>query len=209
MEELHEDLRNSVAYSGEKDLFAIGRKAMPGSVRRCGSPPARGIIQRCDCLEFSASETSTAEKATQRPSGERVKSPTRLRFIMSSKVKGRFWATAARETSRIQAMSRRRSIRGSPGQEQKSLPQGHRQGIGELGRAGVFRRHACALDRTLQREAMHPGPGAGEEHCESEDENDNDRNDGGLAGALAHWLRSALHAVDSTPGVTKRLKSLM
>ena len=55
------------------------------------------------------------------------------------------------------------------------------------------------LDITLQREAMHPGPGAGEEHGENEEDDNNDRNDGGPAGKLAHWLRPALHATDSTP----------
>ena len=59
--------------------------------------------------------------------------------------------------------------------------------------------HARVLDITSQRETMHPGPGASEEHCEGNEENDDDHNDGGLAGEPAHWLRPALHAVDSTP----------
>jgi hypothetical protein len=41
---------------------------------------------------------------------------------------------------------------------------------------------------------MHPGPGAGDEHGENEEDDNNDRNDGGFA----HWLRSALHSMDST-----------
>jgi hypothetical protein len=50
---------------------------------------ANGTIQMCGVLAFFSRSTSTALNKTHLPSGEGTGSPTRLSFIMSSKVKGR------------------------------------------------------------------------------------------------------------------------
>jgi hypothetical protein len=51
------------------------------------APPAAGTIQICGVLPLAARSTSTTLKITHLPSGETSGAPTRLSFIMSSKVK--------------------------------------------------------------------------------------------------------------------------
>ncbi len=51
-------------------------------------PPAVGTIQICGVFVLASRFTSTTLKITHLPSGETSGSPTRLSFIMSSKVKG-------------------------------------------------------------------------------------------------------------------------
>src|SRR5580765_2012598 len=51
-------------------------------------PPAVGTIHTCDVLEFASRSISATLNNTHLPSGETPGSPTRLSFIISSKVKG-------------------------------------------------------------------------------------------------------------------------
>src|SRR5271165_3449356 len=70
---------------------------------------ASGTIQMCGVFLFAARSTSTALKSTHLPSGEGTGSPTRFRFIMSSKVKGCLACeNAGRENRRTKRNIRRR-----------------------------------------------------------------------------------------------------
>src|SRR5580658_5287409 len=65
------------------------------------SPPAVGTIQMCGVFVLASRLTSTTLKITHLPSGEITGSPTRLSFIMSSKVKG---CLACANTGGVKAM---------------------------------------------------------------------------------------------------------
>src|SRR5215212_7446482 len=78
--------------SGEKR----GRSSWFGVwFNRRASPPAAGTIQRCELFVFASRSTSTASNTIHFPSGDGTGAPTRLSFIMSSNVNGRFAAVLA------------------------------------------------------------------------------------------------------------------
>src|SRR5581483_4250084 len=100
--------------SGEKR----GRSSPVGSsLIFFASPPASGTSQMCDVFLFASRSTSCAAKATHLPSGEGTGSATRLRAIMSSKVKGCLdWARQRElETADRQKITARRNRIGPPG----------------------------------------------------------------------------------------------
>ena len=130
VKELHVDLGDSVADGGEENVFAVGRKAQAvfGSLPGLGEAMRFAAGQRNDpemrILGIVGERDIDGGEGDPARSGETVKSPMRLRFIMSSKVNGRFWAKAEKEASRIVAMSKRRSIQASPERERRSLHNG-------------------------------------------------------------------------------------
>src|SRR5216684_5546820 len=70
-----------------------------------------GTIQMCGVFVLASRFTSTTLKITHLPSGETTGSPTRLSFIMSSKVKGCLaWATA-KDVKAIMANTRAKKRR--------------------------------------------------------------------------------------------------
>ena len=98
----------------------ISRSVEPGEICSPERPGAavptwvsaaeRGTIQTCGVLVLASRLTSTTENATHLPSGEGTGSPTRLSFIMSSKVKGCLaWAAAI--TEKASRSGRRRRMR--------------------------------------------------------------------------------------------------
>ena len=79
------DVQMSRLPSGEKR----GRSSWFGvGLSRRDSPPCAGTIHKCEIFTFASRSTSSASNTTHNPSGDGTGAPTRLSFIMSSKVKG-------------------------------------------------------------------------------------------------------------------------
>src|SRR5204862_6921365 len=79
------DVQISRLPSGEKR----GRSSWLGvGLSRRDSPPCAGTIHKCEIFVFASRSTSSASNTTHFPSGDGTGAPTRLSFIMSSKVNG-------------------------------------------------------------------------------------------------------------------------
>src|SRR5205814_4999232 len=79
------DVQISRLPSGEKR----GRSSWFGvGLSRRDSPPCAGTIHKCEIFVFASRSTSSASNTTHFPSGDGTGAPTRLSFIMSSKVNG-------------------------------------------------------------------------------------------------------------------------
>ena len=77
-------------------------------------PTFSGTIQICDVFVFASRLTSTTLKSTHLPSGDGTGSPTRLSFIMSSNVNGRFaCASAATEKRQTNTIAKKRRMKTS------------------------------------------------------------------------------------------------
>src|SRR5205807_9854472 len=79
------DVQMGLLPSGEKHArsswFGVG-------LSRRDSPPLAGTIHKCEILVLASRSTSSQSNATHFPSGEGTGAPTRLSFIMYSKVNG-------------------------------------------------------------------------------------------------------------------------
>src|SRR5438105_7179520 len=79
------DVHMSCFPSGEKR----GRSSWFGvGLSRRESPPRAGTIHKCEIFLFGSRSTSSQSNTTHFPSGDGTGAPTRLSFIMSSKVNG-------------------------------------------------------------------------------------------------------------------------
>src|SRR5437016_11841273 len=79
------DVQMSRLPSGEKR----GRSSWFGvGLSRRDSPPLAGTIHKCEIFVLASRSTSSASNTTHFPSGDGTGAPTRLSFIMSSKVNG-------------------------------------------------------------------------------------------------------------------------
>ena len=79
------DVQISRLPSGEKR----GRSSWFGvGLSRRDSPPSAGTIHKCEIFVFASRSTSPQSNTTHFPSGDGTGAPTRLSFIMSSKVNG-------------------------------------------------------------------------------------------------------------------------
>src|SRR5438445_10127043 len=79
------DVQMSHLPSGEKR----GRSSWFGvALSRRDSPPCAGTIHKCETFVFASRSTSSQSNKTHFPSGDGTGAPTRLSFIMSSKVNG-------------------------------------------------------------------------------------------------------------------------
>src|SRR5438067_12209481 len=67
---------------GRSSWFGVG-------LSRRDSPPCAGTIHKCEIFLFASRSTSSQSNTTHFPSGDGTGAPTRLSFIMSSKVNGR------------------------------------------------------------------------------------------------------------------------
>ena len=80
-------------YSSEEDAMrklAVITKLAPVFEAITANAPFAGTIHKCEIFVFASRSTSTQSKTTHLPSGEGTGAPTRLSFIMSSNVNGRF-----------------------------------------------------------------------------------------------------------------------
>src|SRR5438093_140062 len=66
---------------GRSSWFGVG-------LSRLDSPPCAGTIHKCEISLFASRSTSSQSNTTHFPSGDGTGAPTRLSFIMSSKVNG-------------------------------------------------------------------------------------------------------------------------
>src|SRR5581483_132568 len=105
-----------------------------------------GTIQTCGVRVLAVRSTSTALNNTHLPSGEGTGSPTRLRDIMSSKVKGCLvCAIAARQRNTEQAIKMTRRMGASGKMVSVNLWQAGNKGgdHNQSAALGVSRRSAC------------------------------------------------------------------
>src|SRR6266436_1696443 len=114
---------------GRSSWFGVG-------FNRRDSPPFAGTIHKCEIFVFASRSTSMQSNTTHFPSGDGTGAPTRLSFIISSNVKGRFATCARTDVVSAKIISRKTFTRGQTLVEERRL---QALSLGATGRCSVIR----------------------------------------------------------------------